>query len=199
MEHTPQALIAVAGLVGVAAATPGPNNLIVMRAAAQSGVARALPIVASIVLGSLALLGFAASGIAALLAAHPQWRMAMSLAGALYLVWLGTALALNGSGNASRHGSPTDEKNSWPSSPAGLFAFQFLNPKGWAMMLSAASTGVALSYLVAILAAITTVCLVGWSLFGWLLQTRLEDRTFRVWFDRTMGCLLITSAALLVL
>ena len=51
-------LFAVCGLLCVAAITPGPNNLVVLRASSQGGIRAALPAIAGIVLGGLLLLAW---------------------------------------------------------------------------------------------------------------------------------------------
>lgn len=58
-------LLAIAGLLFVAAGTPGPNNLVVMRTAAAAGFIGALPAVGGVVLGGLALLAVVATGVGA--------------------------------------------------------------------------------------------------------------------------------------
>ena len=55
-------LLPAAALILVAAITPGPNNLVVMHAAAQRGLRAALPPITGIVLGSLALYAVALAG-----------------------------------------------------------------------------------------------------------------------------------------
>ena len=54
-----QALIASATLVFAAAITPGPNNFLVLRIALENGVRAALPAIAGVVLGGLAMLALA--------------------------------------------------------------------------------------------------------------------------------------------
>src|SRR4051794_12356874 len=70
----------------------GPNNFIVLRAAAAGGVRGALPAIAGIVLGSVALAGTALAGIGPALTAHPRWRTAVTIGGCAYLCLLGISL-----------------------------------------------------------------------------------------------------------
>jgi len=74
--------IGVAGVVGVAAFTPGPNNFIVMRIAAYSGLGAAIPAIAAVVVGSLAMLTLANAGAGVALQTMPQWRLVLTAAGA---------------------------------------------------------------------------------------------------------------------
>ena len=56
-------------------------------------------------------------------------------AGALYLVWLGAGLILR----AGRHGEADGERGALPGTALGMAAFQFLNPKCWVLVLTAAA------------------------------------------------------------
>ena len=86
------AFLALAAVVTVGAITPGPNNWVVMRAAARSGAAGAVPVIAGVVLGSLALLVLVAAGGGAAFEAEPRLRTALAIGGSLYLAALGARL-----------------------------------------------------------------------------------------------------------
>lgn len=194
-----EALIGIADIVTAAAITPGPNNFVVMRTAARSGFAGALAAVIGVVLGCLALLGIAATG-GAMFVAEPRLRVAVALRG-LYLAWLGARLVWRSFG-----GNTADERGgAFPTGVAGLFFFQFLNPKSWAMVLTATSavhTGAGtfadFAHLSLLFVVIPTVCLSVWSLFGTVMSQYLFRPIVRPWFDRAMGCLLAGSAVLLL-
>lgn len=195
-----EALLATAGLVTVAALTPGPNNLVVMRAAARAGPAGALPAVMGIVLGGLALLTLVAAGGGALFRAVPPARTAVTLAGTAYLTWLGTQLVRAG----LRPEPPHEPARAPATSLAALFGFQFLNPKSWVMALTAVSASQADGALAAFLrlallfAIIPTCCLLVWSTLGSLLARALQEPRRRAWADHVMGVLLLASALLLL-
>jgi threonine/homoserine/homoserine lactone efflux protein len=193
-----QSLIAAAGFIAAAAITPGPNNLLVMRAAAGGGTTKALPVIAAIVLGSLSLLALVTAGGGALFERHPVVRSTVTIAGALYLGWLGLRLALYASGEA-RDRAPTV-------GAANVFGLQFLNPKGWVMVLTAVaavqadmSAVAVFAWLAMLFIAILTASLLVWSSFGTRLAKYFARPRFKVWFDRSMGGLLVTCAVLLFL
>ncbi len=196
-----EALIGTAGIVTAAAITPGPNNFVVMRTAARSGFAGALAAVAGVVLGGLALLGIAVTGGGAVFAAEPRLRVAVALCGGLYLAWLGARFVWRSFG-----GNTADERGgAFPIGVVGLFFFQFLNPKSWAMVVTATSvvqtgadTLAAFAHLSLLFIVIPTVCLSVWSLFGSVMSQYLIRPTVRPWFDRAMGCFLAGSAVLLL-
>jgi threonine/homoserine/homoserine lactone efflux protein len=186
-----QALLGVAGLVLVAAITPGPNNLVVLRAAVRAGVIGALPAIAGIAAGSVALLGAVGAGAGAAFAAEPRLRAIIGVAGCLYLAWLGIRLL-----RPRRNEPPAGQL---PTGAPALFGFQFLNPKGWVMVLTATSAapGVPLWQLAALFALIPLVCLLAWALLGSAISGALARPVVAVRFDRVMGALLLASAVAL--
>jgi threonine/homoserine/homoserine lactone efflux protein len=193
------ALIGAAGLITVAAITPGPNNLVVMHVAARAGVIAALPIIVATVLGSIALLVLVAAGAGALLEAQPVLATILTVAGCLYLSWMGLVLIVRTSAESSTG-------RALPEHPLGMFAFQFVNPKAWVMVVTASAAlnadmdaHTAFIALAALFVSIPTLCLLLWSALGARLTSRLERRSFRVWFDRVMGFLLIVFSALLLI
>ncbi|HET9451618.1 MAG TPA: LysE family transporter [Aggregicoccus sp.] len=185
------------------ALTPGPNNLVVLRAGARAGWRDALPAIAGIVLGGLALLAVVALGGGALFARLPGARLLVAVAGCLYLGMLGGRLLVA----SLRAEAPPDAHRAGelPTGVLALFGFQFLNPKSWVLTLTSVSTsqtgtgGEALMGLAALFVLLPAACLAAWALLGALLSTALRRQRVRAWFDRLMGLLLLLSALLLLL
>lgn len=188
-------LLAVATLLFVAAVTPGPNNLVVMRTAAGYGFLRTMPAVGGIVFGGLALLAVVAAGLGTAVTQWPLLRTLVTAGGAAYLVWLG--LSLIGSSHVLTRAS------SLPVGVFGLFAFQFLNPKAWLMMLTVVAAAPAHNALATFLrlapltACISGACLLFWIGLGHALSLQLRRPPVRIWTDRVFGVLLIASALML--
>ena len=85
-------LLTVAAIWAVAAVTPGPNFLVVVRCALSGSKAMAHGAVAGTLTGTL-IWGLAGwLGISALFAAAPMAYAALKIAGGLYLVWLGAGM-----------------------------------------------------------------------------------------------------------
>ena len=193
------ALIAAAGILLVGAITPGPNNFVVMTAGARAGITGAFPALAGIILGTLAMTTVVIFGAGAAFAAEPRLRTALTTAGCLYLAWLGLQLL------ATREGARAGSRREThlPSHTTGLFFFQFLNPKAWAMVLTVTSgvySGVGaarIGYLIALIVLIPTVCLALWAWLGALMTRGLARPRAAAWFERSMGALLVLSALLL--
>jgi threonine/homoserine/homoserine lactone efflux protein len=200
-------LIAIAGLISVAALTPGPNNLIVLRAAAHGGMADAAPAIFGIVAGGLVLLGMVIAGAGVLFARWPQLPGLLCVAGGAYLAWLGIRLMSSvRSTTPAPAAAPTRIRSAGalPAGGLGVFFFQFLNPKSWIMAITAISAARADAAAIPhwqiglMFVLIPTACLLGWSSLGVLMRTPLQRPAVQRGFDRSMGALLLASAALLL-
>lgn len=200
---TVELLVGIAALVGVGAISPGPNNFAVMSVAARSGLAGAWRAIAGVVLGSVALFALAAVGASALFDRNPALRMGVCIAGCAYLGYLGVRLAA-ASGNSAQ--ADDREPAGGRSDGLGLFAFQFLNPKSWTLVLAAAAAAqgsadriVDWVYMAATFVVIPAACLMLWALLGMSLSARLRRPRFRSAFNRAMGGALLVSAGLLLI
>ena len=194
--ETAHVRLAAALLIAAGTLTPGPNNFIVMRAAAHRGFRAALPAIAAILLGSTVLLALASGGAAAVVAASPLLRGAVRIAGCLYLCWLGIALMRS---------PPTEPVPNVRRGVASLFAFQLCNPKGWAMALTLIAAQPAqqpfdmFAELAALYAEIAAVGLSLWAVLGVVLLQLALQPARRRWLDRLFGASLIVGALLLLL
>lgn len=194
-------LLPIIGLVSVAAFTPGPNNFIVMDAAARDGVAGAVRTIVGVVIGMFVLLVFVWAGAAVAFDAEPRLRIGLTIAGAAYLAWMGGVRVWRTFGAASE----TDgTAGGLPATFVGIAAFQLMNPKGWVMIttataaISAIDTGLGtFATLAAMVAMIPITALTVWALAGAAIASWLKSPGARRWFDRVMGGLLVVSAGLL--
>ena len=189
-------LLPIAMFLLVATITPGPNNLVVMRTAARDGWTGALPAVAGIVSGGLVLLAIVIAGAGRAFSEWPWLRVVVEAGGALYLVWLGVRLFAA----AGMDGDST----ALPAGLGGLFAFQFLNPKGWVMVLTAMAALPATAamdtflQLAPLFICIPVPGLLLWAGLGGAMASRLARPVVRRWTDRLLGALLILAALLLL-
>ena len=81
----------------VAAATPGPNNLMLMTSGVKFGFGRTLPHLAGIVLGFSLMTALLGLGLDAAFQRIPQLLPVMRVLGALYMLWLAMKVAPCGS------------------------------------------------------------------------------------------------------
>jgi threonine/homoserine/homoserine lactone efflux protein len=87
-------LSAIAVVQFLAAASPGPNFILVTSVAMAGSRRAALPVVAGVLLGTLSWAVLAACGLGVLLAKAPGLYSALELACAAYLVWLGAKMLM---------------------------------------------------------------------------------------------------------
>ncbi len=129
---TYEILTGLATFAFVSSITPGPNNLMLMASGANFGVRRTLPHMAGVVLGFLFMLVLVGIGLSQVFDAWPPAHdvlKAVSVAYLLYLAWkIATA-------------APPEDRGDAPQGRPFTFlqasAFQWVNPKAWAMALTA--------------------------------------------------------------
>lgn len=189
--------LAVLTIVAIAAITPGPNNFIVMSASLRGGVMAAVPAIAGVITGSIALLVLVWAGAGTLFEMIPEIQSVLRIAGAAYLIWLGVCLVRKANGPGDREDDRALPETTW-----GVAGFQLLNPKSWVLVITAVSavsgTLASMVSLAVTFVAVMGVCLTIWSVAGQLISHWLLDRHSRRIFDTVMGVLLMGSAAMLL-
>jgi len=181
------ALVAFAAMI-----TPGPNNVLVTDAAATRTLLATVAVMASVVGGSMIMLAITQMGLSSVLAASPALHLGLKLVGAGVLVGLGAAMMLSSSVT-----SDMDRKN--PVGPLAVLGLQFVNPKGWALMLVIGAFDVPLGHAFLIVGSISLVCLCVWAIAGIALGRLLIDARGRRIFAVSMGALLAVSAPLVLI
>ncbi len=190
-----EVLLPLIVFVVVATLSPGGATTLATASGAQFGFRRSVPLVSGIAFGLATLAALAAAGLAGLLQAAPALQLAMKVIGSLYLLWLAWKI---GSSGAPKTDAGTVQV---PTSFFGGALLLWLNPKGWALTLSAAASFATLSANPARLAAIlgltfgiaSSVSLVLWCAAGVVLARAL--RTERHWriANVLLGLLLAAS------
>jgi threonine/homoserine/homoserine lactone efflux protein len=139
------------------------------------------------------MVGLVGVGLDVVFSRFPALLPAMRYAGAAYMLWLAARLALAGPiGDAEQRGNPL--------SFLAAAAFQWINPKAWAIAVSALTAyAVSENYTrsVAIVALVfglvTAPCIALWVLFGTAMRRVLSDPRFVRPFNLAMAALLIAS------
>lgn len=176
--------------------SPGPNVILITASGARFGFRRTLPHIAGVALGVGVIAAITGMGIGALLQARPSLTLALRLLAGVWILWM--AYNLWRSDPAQR--KETDR----PFTFLEALLFQWVNPKIWAVGLSATA------YVAALPAAQqaltlgmtftglnTGVCLF-WAIAGSLLSYLLGNaRAWRL-FMRTMALALACFAGLLL-
>jgi threonine/homoserine/homoserine lactone efflux protein len=185
-------LLGLCGFALVSAITPGPNNLMLMASGANFGLRRSLPHMLGIGLGFPAMLLLIGLGIMRLFEALPLLRVTLTMASVAYLLWLALKIARAGAPEAST-------ESVRPLSFLQAAGFQWINPKAWAMGLSAmtlyapgrepwAVLWVALAFCAVSLVSTTT-----WTVIGREIRRLLGKPARLRAFNWTMAALLVAS------
>ena len=179
----------------VAGVTPGPNNMMLMASGVNYGVRRTLPHLAGVVLGFALMVALVGFGLDAFFRVAPWALPVMRWVGAAYLLWLAWRIARSG---AVKDGASAGR----PLGLLGAAAFQWINPKGWVMAVSALTTyAVSADYATTVIVVALTCLLVSipcsgvWVLFGASMRRVLADPRRARPFNWTMGALLVASIA----
>jgi threonine/homoserine/homoserine lactone efflux protein len=189
---TQDILLALLAFALVTSVTPGPNNLMLMASGANFGFARTLPHMLGISLGHALMVFLVGLGVAQVFTVYPALGMALKGVAAIYMLWLAWKIAQSAapSGDGGR-GAPMTFLQA--------AAFQWVNPKAWAMALTATTvyapgTGTASMAVVAIVFA--SVNLPSVSLWAWMgqeVRRILTNPRRLVVFNRMMAVLLVAS------
>lgn len=185
-------LLALTAFAFVTTVTPGPNNLMLMASGANFGFKRTLPHMIGIVLGFTLLIFIVGSGLMALFETYPVLSTVLSGVSAVYLLWLAWKVAT---------AAPLQERAA-AGSPMTLMqaaAFQWVNPKAWAMGFSATTlyapeqTLVAALWVAAAFGLVAFPAIAVWAWLGTVLRQWLKSPLrYRV-FNVTMAVLLVAS------
>lgn len=195
MENTLSFLIAALALTG----SPGPATLGLAAAGAAFGLRRSWLLIAGIVIGVLAVLALAASGLIGLVLAQPQLRIAVTLLAALYMLYLAYRIAT---------APPLRDQAAGAAAPGfGQGVFLGLgNPKAYAAMAALSSSftlvpGTLWSDAIAkmILVAATIIPVnIAWSLLGVTMTRWLRDPRAARAINIVFAIALLASVALTI-
>ena len=190
--YSPALLVALFTFVAVSSITPGPNNIMLMVSGVNFGIRRTVPQMARIFSGLFVIVAATGLGLGYLFLQFPLLRVALMLAGILYTLYLAARIMLSGSiGGASL---------ARPLTYGGSLLFQAVNPKLWAMAITAAAIYVRPHYLLADTALLVSAfslvnipAMLVWAGFGVGLRQALQAPGRVRAFNIVMGLLLAAS------
>lgn len=189
-------LMALAGYVTAMSVTPGPNNVMLLTSGVNFGFRRTIPHMAGIALGVLTILALIGLGLGQLLVSNPRLYTALKIASLIYLAWLAWKIATSG---PPVPGETNAKARPLTALEAALF--QWVNPKAWAMVVTAATAfTVPENYLQSLLAmgcvftAVNLPSAAVWITAGTLVRGVLEKPGRLRAFNVTMAILLLASS-----
>jgi threonine/homoserine/homoserine lactone efflux protein len=174
--------------------TPGPNNIMVLSSGLTYGFRRTVPHIAGITIGFAFMIAAVGLGFGTIFVAFPILQTILKYAGAAYLVYLAIAIALSGPPKANA----ADGRG--PMTFWGAALFQWVNVKGWVMVIGTITAYAAIARFpwniaiqVVLALALGTVSTSIWTLFGSALRPFLtSERAVRI-FNIVMALLLLAS------
>jgi threonine/homoserine/homoserine lactone efflux protein len=184
-------LIALCTFAFISSVTPGPNNLMLMTSGANYGIRRTMPHFLGVVLGFLLMIVLVGLGLVRVFEAYPLSHEVLRLLSIVYLSYLAWKIAMARPRLSSSTGRPL--------SALQAALFQWINPKAWAMALTALtvyspSQGFAMVALVALVCAlVNTPSVFVWVVLGSQLQRLLGNETHRRIFNYSMALLLLAT------
>ncbi|MDB6179412.1 LysE family translocator [Paracoccus sp. Z330] len=185
-------LLALAGFAFVTSATPGPNNMMLMASGANFGIRRTVPHMLGVSLGfglMVVVLGF---GVDRLIAQSTMLATMLKWVSMAYMLWLAWKIA-----TALPPEMGTPDTNRVPLTFLQAAAFQWVNPKAWAMALGALSAfaaGLGGALIVGLVfAAVNLPTVSAWVALGQGMRSVLSTPARFKSFNLVMAALLIVS------
>lgn len=187
-----ETLTALALFAFVSSATPGPNNLMLMASGANFGFWRSLPHMVGISAGFMVMLFAVGSGLTQLFDSFPVIYDLLKITSVLYMLWLAWKIA---------HAAPItkDADAGAPMSFLQAAGFQWVNPKAWAMALTAVTVYAGdasllwLAVAALIFGAVNLPSVSLWTLAGQQLQRVLTNPRRLAIYNWSMAALLVLS------
>lgn len=124
--------LALLGFAFVTSVTPGPNNMMLLASGVNFGFRRTLPHMLGISVGHALMVFLVGLGLAGVFTAWPLALTVLKVASVAYMLWLAWKIAHAGAPGEGRV-KPA------PMTFLQAAAFQWVNPKAWAMALGAVS------------------------------------------------------------
>src|ERR1700754_415988 len=109
--------------------TPGPNNIMLLSSGLTYGFRPTIPHVAGITVGFAFMVGAVGLGLGTIFIAYPMLQTVLKCAGVAYLIYLAVAIAISGPMNTGQ------DNRRGPMTFWGAALFQWVNVKGWVMVI----------------------------------------------------------------
>lgn len=185
-------LTAFTAFAFVSSLTPGPNNLMLMASGANFGFRRSVPHMLGIAIGFTVMVLLMGLGLSQVFAAVPVAHTVLHWVSVAYLLYLAWKIANAGAPKPAAEGSR-------PFSFLQAALFQWVNPKAWAMALTAITvytpgqTLGAVALTAVLFGAINLPTISSWTVLGQQMRRFLTNRVRLRLFNGVMALLLVGS------
>ncbi len=186
-------ILALFGILLAATWTPGPNNLMLASSGATFGLRATLPHIVGVFVGFGFMLFTVALGLGEVFDRFPVIQTVLRWAGAALLLWVAWRIA-----NTRAPGEPGARTRPFTFLQAA--AFQWINPKAWAMCVGLVGQflnaeqpvlSAAIMAVVSMLSGATSAT--GWAAFGQFLQRWLKSPLRLRVFNLTMAAIIVAG------
>ena len=109
--------------------TPGPNNIMLLSSGLTYGFRPTIPHIAGITFGFAFMVGAVGLGLGTIFITFPVLQTILKYAGVVYLIYLAATIALSGPVSADQ------DNRRGPMTFWGAAMFQWINAKGWVMVI----------------------------------------------------------------
>jgi threonine/homoserine/homoserine lactone efflux protein len=192
MSHS--LLIAFVMFATVMFFTPGPNNIMLLSSGLTYGFRPTIPHIMGITVGFAFMIGAVGLGLGTIFIAYPVLQTILKYAGVAYLIYLAWAIAM------SEPVAPDQDNSRGPMTFWGAAMFQWVNAKGWVMVIGTITAYAAIAtypWNIAIQVGLSlilgAVSCTAWALFGSSLRPILTSRRAVRAFNIVMAVLLLAS------
>ncbi|HEY0851558.1 MAG TPA: LysE family translocator [Bradyrhizobium sp.] len=174
--------------------TPGPNNIMLLSSGLTYGFRRTIPHIAGITVGFAFMVGAVGLGLGTIFIAYPMLQTILKYAGAAYLIYLAWHIGM------AEPSAPEQDNSRGPMTFWGAAMFQWVNAKGWVMVIGTITAYAAIASFpwniliqTVISLAMGAVSTVVWALFGTALRPMLTSPKAVRAFNIVMALLLLAS------
>lgn len=193
-------ILALSLFAFVASITPGPNNIMLLASGVNFGFARTIPHMLGVNFGFVLMILIVGAGIGQVFAVVPQLYLMLKVISVAYMLWLAWNIATSGPVDKSA------DSGAKPMTFLAAAAFQWVNPKAWAMILTAVAAYTlpgqflySLGVMALVFGFINFPSIACWAGFGVALRDLLRDPARVRIFNYVMAGLLIASLVPVVL
>lgn len=185
-------LTALAAFAFVTSVTPGPNNLMLMASGANFGFRRTIPHMLGVSIGFILMVVLVGAGLVQIFDAVPVSYTILKVVSVGYLLFLAWKIATAAPPRET-------ERSGTPITFVQAALFQWVNPKAWAMALTAISVYApsqsltAIAVVAVIFGTVNLPSVGSWTILGQQMRRLLTNPARLRAFNVTMAVLLIAS------
>jgi threonine/homoserine/homoserine lactone efflux protein len=181
----------------VSSITPGPNNLMLMASGANFGMRRSVQHILGVTFGFMLMIFLVGMGLAQIFSTYPVTYEVLKVACVVFLVYLAWRIA-------TAAPTATDSEGGQPLNFIQAALFQWVNPKAWAMAITAISVYASthsmaeVLWVAVIFGVINLPCICSWTALGQQIHQYVASPTRLRWFNGVMAVALLLSLAMII-